>query len=91
MIGVGSDICGSLRLPPHYCGVWGHKPTACSVSVEGHYPSCKSEKRWKDIFILGPMSRYAGDLRLLLDVICENNAKNVLRLNETVSTYGLSL
>lgn len=27
VIGLGSDIAGSGRLPPFYCGICGHKPT----------------------------------------------------------------
>ncbi|CAH1400813.1 unnamed protein product [Nezara viridula] len=27
-IGLGSDIAGSGRLPPMYCGIFGHKPTS---------------------------------------------------------------
>lgn len=85
LIGIGSDVAGSLRLPAHFCGVWGHKPTPGTVSSVGHYPSCKHEDVWKAAFTLGPMARYAGDLRLLLQIISEPNFRNELRLFEPVS------
>lgn len=34
-MGVGSDIAGSLRLPPMFTGIFGHKPTPRLLSVEG--------------------------------------------------------
>ncbi|XP_050507586.1 fatty-acid amide hydrolase 2-B isoform X2 [Diabrotica virgifera virgifera] len=89
IIGIGSDIAGSLRLPAHFCGVWGHKPTPGTVSSVGHYPSCKHEDVWKAAFTLGPMSRYAGDLKLLLQVISEPNFRNKLRLDEPVDVKEL--
>lgn len=35
LMGVGSDIAGSLRLPAMYTGIFGHKPTPRLLSVEG--------------------------------------------------------
>lgn len=85
VIGIGSDVAGSLRLPSHFCGVWGHKPTPGVVSFEGHYPSCKHKDVWRAAFTLGPMARYAADLKLLLGVISEPETKSLLRLEEPVS------
>lgn len=68
MIGVGSDIAGSLRLPAHYTGVYGHKPTPWAVSTLGHMPTSNSPD-WNKFFTLGPMTRYAEDLPLLLKVL----------------------
>ncbi|XP_056641153.1 fatty-acid amide hydrolase 2-B isoform X2 [Diorhabda sublineata] len=91
LIGIGSDIAGSLRLPAHFCGVWGHKPTPGTVSSVGHYPSCKHEDIWKATFTLGPMARYAVDLKLLLRVIIEPNFKDELRLYEPVDVKELRI
>ncbi|KAJ8921405.1 hypothetical protein NQ315_003021 [Exocentrus adspersus] len=85
IIGIGSDIAGSLRLPAHFCGVWGHKPSPGAVSSIGHYPSCKSVEEWQASFTLGPMARYASDLKLLLEVIMEPEMRSTLLLKEPVN------
>ncbi len=36
--GIGSDIGGSIRLPAHFCGIWGHKPSAGLVPNSGQFP-----------------------------------------------------
>ena len=37
-LGVGSDLGGSNRLPAHYCGVVGFKPTQGRIPLTGHWP-----------------------------------------------------
>lgn len=64
LIGIGSDLAGSLRIPAHYCGIFSHKPSPFLLSSVGNYPEIK-ESRLR-MFTLGPMSRYASDLRPLL-------------------------
>ncbi|XP_050562227.1 fatty-acid amide hydrolase 2-B isoform X2 [Spodoptera frugiperda] len=68
VIGVGSDIAGSLRLPPMFTGIFGHKPTPRLLSVEGHIPDCL-DPDFEEYFTLGPIARYAEDLTLLLKVL----------------------
>jgi amidase len=69
-LSLGSDIGGSLRSPAHYCGVCAHKPTFGLVPARGHtpppFPPLPLER---DLAVVGPMSRSAGDLSDLLDVI----------------------
>ncbi|XP_077288156.1 fatty-acid amide hydrolase 2-like isoform X1 [Arctopsyche grandis] len=76
LIGIGSDIAGSLRLPAMYTGIFGHKPTPYAVSTDGHKPYCTYEE-WNEVFILGPMTRYAEDLPLILNVLKNPKGPNL--------------
>lgn len=35
---LGSDLAGSIRIPAHFCGIMGFKPTEGVLSIEGHIP-----------------------------------------------------
>jgi amidase len=69
-LSLGSDIGGSLRSPAHFCGVYAHKPTYALVPSRGHtpppFPPLPLDR---DLAVVGPMARSAGDLVDLLDVI----------------------
>ncbi|XP_076687200.1 fatty-acid amide hydrolase 2-B-like isoform X1 [Andrena cerasifolii] len=67
---LSSDIAGSARFPAMFCGIFGHKPTACLVSVKGHKPSSRDEK-WPLYFTIGTMTRYAEDLPLMMKIIAQ--------------------
>jgi len=66
---LGSDIAGSIRVPAHWCGVFGHKPTHGLVPLRGHIPGPPGVLAEADLAVLGPMARSADDLGLLLDVL----------------------
>jgi len=66
---LGSDIGGSIRVPAHCCGVYGHKPTWGIVPQRGHIPGPPGALYEKDINVPGPIARAAEDLALGLDVL----------------------
>ena len=65
--GVGSDGGGSIRLPAHFCGVCGLKPTPGRISSSGHYPAGNSAFGW--LGVVGPMARTVGDVKVLFEVL----------------------
>ncbi|HVR92118.1 MAG TPA: amidase family protein [Novosphingobium sp.] len=63
----GSDIGGSVRIPSHFSGVWGHKTTWGVVSSKGQeFPG--SDGAEIPLGVVGPLARSAEDLALLLEV-----------------------
>lgn len=88
VIGLGSDIAGSLRLPAMFTGVYGHKPTPGTVSIDGHVPGC-GDRNWNFYFATGPMTRYAEDMPLMLSVLAKPEAKSALKLQEPVTLENI--
>jgi len=67
---VGSDIAGSIRVPSHFCGIFGHKPTWNLVPMRGHIPPLPGMGgTYSELSVAGPMARSAEDLRLELSVL----------------------
>ncbi len=62
----GSDIGGSIRLPAHFCGLYGHKSSYGIVPMRGHLPPLPGYLAPTDISVVGPLARSARDLPFLL-------------------------
>jgi amidase len=65
----GSDIGGSIRMPAHFCGVYGHKPSYNLVPLRGHSPPYVPDGAGIVLAVVGPLARTAADLGLALDVL----------------------
>jgi amidase len=66
-IGIGSDTGGSIRVPSHFCGLAGIKPTSGRVSRAGH--AIPYGQLMDSFTQLGPIARYVQDLDLILTII----------------------
>jgi len=65
--GLGSDAAGSVRLPAHFCGIAGIKPTSGRLPRTGHVPPAGGwiETLWQ----IGPMARRVEDLCALMPLL----------------------
>lgn len=67
---LGSDFAGSIRVPSHFCGIFGHKPSVNLVPMRGASPpTTPPSPNPIDLIVGGPMARTAADLALALQVI----------------------
>jgi Asp-tRNA(Asn)/Glu-tRNA(Gln) amidotransferase A subunit family amidase len=74
--GVGSDGGGSIRVPAHFCGICGLKPTPGRIPATGHFPAGGGAFGW--IGVVGPMGRTIADVRALFEVMAGPDAGDAL-------------
>jgi len=90
---MGSDIGGSIRIPAHFCGVYGLKCTGGRVSGKGHLASPKPlavPQGWEALLQLasiGPLARSIDDLRLAFPIIAEAGTPGLGPLPENGQTH----
>ncbi|MGC1634572.1 MAG: amidase family protein, partial [Candidatus Acidiferrales bacterium] len=65
--GVGGDGGGSIRVPAHFVGICGLKPTPGRVPGTGHFPA--SAGPFAELGVLGPMARTIPDVTRLFEVM----------------------
>ena len=65
--GIGSDLAGSVRVPAHFCGIAGLRPTVGRVPGAGQFPA--SDGPYSLGSVIGPMARTIEDLQLLFRVL----------------------
>lgn len=66
--GLGSDGLNSIRVPAHFCGTTGLRPSTGVVPETGVWPTTR-ETGLMDTSTIGPMAKFADDLDLLLNII----------------------
>jgi Asp-tRNA(Asn)/Glu-tRNA(Gln) amidotransferase A subunit family amidase len=64
--GIGSDGGGSIRVPAHFSGICGLKPTPGRIPATGHFPS--SVGPFALLGVVGPLARTVRDLQLIFEV-----------------------
>lgn len=67
-LGLGTDGLGSVRVPAHYCGVLGLRPTIGRVPDTGNWPSTRASG-YMDLYCVGPLARHPEDVAVALRVI----------------------
>ena len=83
--GVGSDGGGSIRVPAHFCGICGLKPTPGRIPATGHFPPGAGAFSW--IGVVGPMARTIADVRLLFEVMAGPDASDALSAPVPLRAY----
>jgi Asp-tRNA(Asn)/Glu-tRNA(Gln) amidotransferase A subunit family amidase len=69
---LGSDMTGSVRVPAHFCGVVGLRPTAGRVPSSGHCPPVVGP--YSLGASLGPLARTVEDAEMLYNVLAGRTA-----------------
>ena len=86
MGGVGSDGGGSIRVPAHFCGICGLKPTSGRIPATGHFPPGAGAISW--IGVVGPMARTVADVRALFEVMAGPDPGDALAAAVPVRTIS---
>jgi amidase len=84
--GLGSDLAGSVRIPAHFCGIAGLKPTTGRVPGELQFPP--SSGPYSLGAVIGPLARSVGDLRLLFRVLSGDRGSEIQSKGIRVAWYG---
>ncbi|CAJ0593527.1 unnamed protein product [Cylicocyclus nassatus] len=88
VIGIGSDIGGSIRMPAFFNGIFGMKSTPGVIPLDGHIPAATHYKT--QMLRIGPMCRFAEDIPLLIKIMGGELALP-LNLDEPVSMRKLRI
>jgi amidase len=84
--GIGSDGGGSIRVPAHFTGICGLKPTPGRIAGTGHQPACFGP--FSLIGVVGPMARYAGDVDALFRAIAGGDPGDPMSAPVPLQTAG---
>jgi fatty acid amide hydrolase len=71
-LGLGNDLGGSIRIPCHWCGIHGLKPSSLRLPRVGTLSTLRGFE--SIVTQAGPMARRVEDLPLALSVLADNSA-----------------
>jgi len=74
--GIGTDLAGSIRIPAHFCGIAGLKPTVGRVPGGGQFPPAHGPYALGSV--IGPMASSVSDLQMLFNVLAASESSDVL-------------
>ena len=72
VLGVGSDIGGSIRAPAAFCGIYGYKPTSNMLPMQGMLRGAMPAEL-NILAATGPMARSLRDLDLMTRVVLDTD------------------
>jgi amidase len=70
-VGFGSDIGGSIRIPSHYNGLYGLKPTSSRFPIAGNKSGLRGQHTIKSV--VGPMSRSLESVEFITKTVFNAN------------------
>jgi fatty acid amide hydrolase len=70
-LGLGNDLGGSIRVPCHFCGIHGLRPTSLRLPRGGAARTLHGFETF--VTQAGPMARHVEDLWLALQVLTDNS------------------
>ncbi len=82
---IGTDTGGSTRVPAHYCGVVGLKPTYGLISTRGVFPLAPSFDH------CAPLTRSVRDMALLMNVIAGYDPRDPASVDHQREDYTRKL
>ena len=79
-ISIGADAGGSIRVPAHFCGVYGFRPTENTLSNRGHLKFPKGPQGRRHMVTPGPFTNNIADIRLVMGIMTDNSNHHVSEL-----------